>query len=442
MLLRSGFCSKQLVGYFSFVVGFEFYVGILCRYYKNWCGHGLQYLDDGKCAKKFPTKFSRDWQCEVAHEKDIPAGFQADGPLANVQVDTTSLANFVTDPDVNLCFILTKRVANTSAPSGYTLYNRYFCAGDYSANDAFETWSSSKIFAMANAAGHLRSNESQCGSGNTHNALFGLDGTVTGKHGVTPVGDLATVVCSYDTTAGYSSNSLSSYFHDFGWRSRIHDLLSTWLWKGGSSGSQTLGGNYGEATPSDLKYTVATTSVTADSCAADKDPWPVVYSNTISALSAVEMTRRIAMYREIAPELRFPGTTWSDMQQILYGAETSTLFPGEAWGGMTSDTAIFLQLTNGMTSVLNDETAHQNMWRIFSKLGAGYSTSRYRGEIVTNVYTCIPQYDAVTGEPSVGGYEFTLTARGSVSKDSSLTQVEQKVYTAVNQAVAYVMKYY
>lgn len=62
-----------------------------------------------------------------------------------------------------------------------------------------------------------------------------------GKHGTTPLGDLATIVCSYDTTMGYSSNSLSSYFHDLGWRQRIHDLVtSTWL----GQTSETLGGNY------------------------------------------------------------------------------------------------------------------------------------------------------------------------------------------------------
>jgi hypothetical protein len=95
---------------------------------------------------------------------------------------------------------------------------------------------------MANAAGHLRTNETKCGQGNAQNQLFGLDGTTTGKHGTTPFGDLATVVCSYDHTAGYSSNSLSSYFHDIGWRDRINSVvLRDWL---KVPSNQTLGGNY------------------------------------------------------------------------------------------------------------------------------------------------------------------------------------------------------
>ena len=57
---------------------------------------------------------------------------------------------------------------------------------------------SSKIFTMANAAGHMRSNESKCTS---IGDKLGMDASTTGKHGKTALGDLATVVCSYDTTA-------------------------------------------------------------------------------------------------------------------------------------------------------------------------------------------------------------------------------------------------
>jgi hypothetical protein len=198
---------------------------------------------------------------------------------------------------------------------------------------------SSKVFAMANAAGHLRSNETKCGDA-LHNHLFGLDGSVTGKHGVTLLGDLATIICSYDETAGYTSNSLSSYFHDIGWRGRANGLVQNWLLIGGNTtttssankvshknpaknakqpGSdlpQTLGGNYGEASPSDLTLTVTSTSSASnpEQCAADKDPWPVVYSNSLSALSAAEMVRRIALHRELPQELQYPGAVWKDIQ--------------------------------------------------------------------------------------------------------------------------------
>jgi hypothetical protein len=191
---------------------------------------------------------------------------------------------------------------------------------------------------MANAAGRLRSNESHCGAGDASNLQYGLDGTVTGKHGRTLLGDLATVICSYDQTAGYTSNSLASYFHDFGWRQRLYDLVQSWLLvsdKGatsaadestrdarvstqGKSGNltsevQSLGGNYGEATPSDLSFDV-TASTGASDCEADKDPRLVTYTNTLSALSAAELVRRIALHREVPESLRFPNATWTDIQ--------------------------------------------------------------------------------------------------------------------------------
>lgn len=107
------------------------------------------------------------------------------------------------------------------------------------------------------------------------------------------------------------------------------------------------------------------------------------------------------------------------------------MFEGLQWGGMTSDTAIFLQMTQGITSKL--QSTDSNLWRIFSKLGAGYSSSRSRGEIVTNAYACIPQINE-QGQ-IIDGLEVTINARGSVPYDSSLKKVEQKVYNAVNQAI-------
>jgi hypothetical protein len=100
-----------------------------------------------------------------------------------------------------------------------------------------------------------------------------------GKHGKTPLGDLSTVICSYDDTQGYSSNSLSSYFHDLGWRARAHDLVTSWL----GQQSDSLGGNYGEPTPSDLGFDITAAGGGADAtCSASPDPTTVVYSNSLS----------------------------------------------------------------------------------------------------------------------------------------------------------------
>jgi hypothetical protein len=106
-------------------------------------------LDDRKCAKLFPATKSdgsvdRDWKCEVSVKSTPPSiesGYQADTLLHNVKVDTETLMGVVNDTDVNLCVILSQRVANSSSPTGITLYNKYMCAGDYSATVAYETWS-------------------------------------------------------------------------------------------------------------------------------------------------------------------------------------------------------------------------------------------------------------------------------------------------------------
>ena len=101
----------------------------------------MQYLDDSQCAKKFPTKYDREWTCAVPVVDSVPEGFQADGPLSSMKVDTTTLAQFITDTNVNVCVVITKRVKDVSSVKGFKLYNKYLCAGEYSAETPFETWS-------------------------------------------------------------------------------------------------------------------------------------------------------------------------------------------------------------------------------------------------------------------------------------------------------------
>jgi len=58
------------------------------------------------------------------------------------------------------------------------------------------------------------------------------------------------------------------------------------------------------------------------------------------------------------------------LQTILYGAESSTLFPGQTWGGMTADTAIYAQAGLDLPTLLAKwDAANESQWRIFSKLG-------------------------------------------------------------------------
>ena len=58
------------------------------------------------------------------------------------------------------------------------------------------------------------------------------------------------------------------------------------------------------------------------------------------------------------------------------------------------------------------------------QLGAGWSTSRRVGEILTNSYACFP-------DGSSGGVEMVLSARASVPNDSSLVAAQHQLQVAV-----------
>ena len=167
---------------------------------------------------------------------------------------------------------------------------------------------------MANAAGHLRQDEISCAQN-----LLGMDSLTEGSNGRTALGDMSTIICSYDHTAGYSSNSLASYMHDLGWRSRLHDLVTGgWLGSPSSSNAsppsatvheeQSLGGNYGEATPGDLSFQMSSGDGSYMCSEVDKDPWPEVYVNSLTALSSAEMTRRLALHDTVSVLTHFYST--------------------------------------------------------------------------------------------------------------------------------------
>jgi hypothetical protein len=246
---------------------------------------------------------------------------------------------------------------------------------------------------MGNAAGKLRE---ECVISSTEtmglesNTTYNQTTTTTTTTTPTPLGDLATVVASYDKTAGLTSNSVSSYFHDLGWRSRAYELATSWLKVSNSAAaaSASLGGNYAAATPPGLGFeleddtiqlvsssssssssqqpTATTTAFSSQfqddvgaTCNPVQDPTTDgPYVNSLTSLALAEAHRRLALHREVGMneeyDLKFPNATWEDASTILYGAETSILFPGVKWGGLSTDPAIFIQ------SAL--DTALQTVW--------------------------------------------------------------------------------
>lgn len=161
-------------------------------YRSHWCNadgaSSLQYLDDKNCAKKFPSVFDRELKCKSTHLGAPLPGYFKDMDFDKVLVNTTALRG-LSIPNlnvVNLALILVRRLKNGAPTFKYI--------GNGRERIASETWSSSKLFAVADGAGTL---QEQCKP-----SVGALNAYVDSKHGEIPLGDLATVIVSYDATAG------------------------------------------------------------------------------------------------------------------------------------------------------------------------------------------------------------------------------------------------
>jgi len=268
-----------------------------------------------------------------------------------VVVDDTALVGIV-PADLDVTVILIRRV-------GGVPHYRYLSNGSHDV--AYQPWSTTKFLAAANAAATLRIQSSYA---------VGLTASVDGM----PLGDLVTSICNYDNDP-YSSNSLGRYFHNIGGRARANDLIHT-LWLDRPAG-ETFGGNYGEVEPP-LGYTFvedggASVTITPDTTAGP--------ANHLSSFTTAEALKRIVLHREEASQ-RLPGIQWADIQTLLYGAVGSS--KGE-WGGMSADTAIYLQSGHDIDYL---ERRSKGRWRIFSKLGLGSS-----GQFLDVGYACLPVLD-------------------------------------------------
>ena len=348
--------------------------------------------------------------------------------LKNVTIDRSALAEAcgkaINDSRLSVAMILIRRVDSN-------LYYRYL--GNQNSEEAAETWSSSKIFCESASAQRLR------GENCTHRS--GLDSFTDGKHGPTPLGDLSTVIASYDETAGYTSNSLAAYFGvTLAGKKRLGTLVDSWL---NAGQEETLGGHYGEDPPSDLANTSMKFSPdrTPNWCTVEEEKAEPYVENHLSPLTAAEWLRRLVLHRETSHQL--PGVEWDDVKNILYGATNSTLFgPTLLAGGMTVSTDLFVQ--SGVPNMTEMQHQSGGAWRLFSKLGAGYSSSRHKGEILTNAYACLPvlqkrsddthgdMHDASRHAVAERGVEFVLSARASVAGDTGLVEAQRVLQEGVS----------
>ncbi len=333
----------------------------------------FQFLDDTCGAKVFPSYEDRDVTCAVTDQS--PVVTLADGstvtyaPITDPIAVEDVLGDIVPD-ELFVTVILIRRV-------GGVPHVRYLSNG--TAQTAYQPWSTTKVFAAANAASRMRiASEYE----------VGLTASVAGH----ALGDLVTSVCNYDY-APFSSNSLGRYFHDVGGRARANDLIhGLWL---GRPASETFGGNYGEAAPA-IGYAFTEPSGEMLSVTPDTSSGP---ANHLSSLTAAEFLKRLVLHREVESQ-RLPGIQWADIETILYGARDSAKYG--FWGGMSRDTAIYLQSGHDPDYLDARSKGH---YRMFSKLGLGSS-----GQFLDVGYACLPVLDDAEQAVPGWGREFIIAA--------------------------------
>jgi len=386
-------------------------------YKTHWCGAEPEYLSDSKCIKAFPSVHNRSWVSPVRVSRVPTAadGWAQDtGSFADVKVDSTALAEYTSD-GANVCVILIKR------PVSGGVYFKYLCGrGDEDTHQAVQPWSSTKIYAAANAGGHIREVCPQSG----------LVSATEGEHGATPLGDLVSIITSYDSTQSYTSNGLSFYMHDLGGRYRLLGLVQKWF--GPLAVNLSLGGNYGMPAPPDLGFDLHQPQ--APTCHVVNDTQHINL-NALSVLAHVDILRRLTLSFDLPISSRFPNMQVADQRTIMYGAEESLLFPGLQWGGMTTSLDVYVQSGLPMDEV---EQRSRGQWRIFSKMGAGWDPEAQVGDVLTATYATLPVLDA-DGLPLVDqGVEFLVVGRSSVPQDSTLVKTDailQKAVASIAKAI-------
>ena len=364
----------------------------------------FQFLDDTQCIKQVPADRDRGFVCPVQASSASVNAPSGDGLLhyepasAAPSVDDEALKGIVPD-DMRITLVLVRRV------NGVPHY-RYLSNGTHA--ETFQPWSTTKFMAIANAGATLRKES---------NGWVGLTAEVDGQ----PIGDLVTVVHNYDEET-HTSNGLARWFLNIGTRAQLDRFIhEDWL---GRPNTETLGGNYGHPAAkigTSFNDTDASLEVPGEET---RGP-----NNHLSTYTIAEFLKRLVMHRE-DPELAMPYLRWPDVETLLYGAEDSKLYGPEDPQGMESDTAVYLQ--NAVDAASLDGST-QGRWRVFSKLGFGYSRG---GEFVNAGYACIPVFDEKGHIKTDWGKEFFIVTQMGANEqyhqsDSKLAQIYKDVVTAI-----------
>jgi hypothetical protein len=363
----------------------------------------LEYLDDTKCKKILPSNRDREFTCPIQATTSLIESTRGYAPVdavlsGAIDIDTETLKPIISQ-DISATVILIRRVDGVP-------YYRYLSNGQHS--KILEMWSSSKFLGILNASEALRY-ESE--------GALGLDSSIDGI----PVGDLVSVVHNYDER-NYSSNGLMSWFHDVGGREFANQILhQRWL---NRPETEVFGANYG-AKSANLGFTF---SGEAGEVKINPDQgW--IKSNKLSTLTLAEALKRVVLYRE-NPATNLELSNWTDIKVLLYGAQRSIWYDELTPQGMEGDISIYMQESVDIHEL---ERKTQGQWRIFSKLGLGFSRG---GELVHTDYACFPSFDD-NGEPQVNqGVEMVISMhipanQDYITGDRKLANIYQQIVQAV-----------
>ena len=439
-----------------------------------WCGpkhetDALPGLDDAGCVKRFPRYFDRSFACPSTWPAASTVGFGP--PARNLSAPIPQLDEHfldgVIDGNLHAAVALVRRVegASGSDRSGNTVVVRYLTNSH--GRTPHQPWSSTKIFAAASASHALRT-RSRGAVGLASTALptaLAHAPAPALAHAPAPgpaaplrLGDLLTIVTSYDTLANLSSNQIGAYFQALGGHQAADDLVHSWL---GAAAGESFGGDYGEAIPQVLRQTTEVRAVSESAhpgatAPAVQDPVPAAaISNQLSALTMAEFMRRIVHAREDETSQRAQASedagrwnmAWEDSEHILYGGWAQdpslwgTAVQGLQWGGASMSSDVYLQRAVGIdgTNTSHIEQWAREQWRIFSKLGFGFSDERSQFELTLNGYGCFPTLASNGAAVPGRGLEFTLSLwaadRSSRDNGRALDAKFQQAVTNITTAL-------
>ncbi len=341
----------------------------------------LEFQSDACKRKRYPTNKERFVGCPVA--STVTTGYVTGASHA---VDGAALKGIVPD-DLDVTAIIIRRVAGVP-------YYRYLSNGTHDV--AYQPWSSTKFMAVAGAGAALRKKSG---------GKVGL--TAKAQNGVW-LGDLVTIIASYRQDR-YTSNGLARYFLDVAGRAAEGVLIHDWLMR---PAAETYGGNYGAPTPGDLGYTFTEANGDQVTMTPDETAGP---ANHLSSHTEAEFMKRLVAWDD--PATRMPDLAKADVETMLYGPNTSGLYPGQ-FGGLAADMTVYVQSALDLDKV---EKESQGKWRIFAKVGFSGD-----GEFVLVSHTCLPVLDA-KGQPVPNkGAEVVIATRATYN-GKSMAERDQQV---------------